>query len=248
MRDDQAAGCRHEEEPRVLAIEFHFHQRAGVDRVIHFEIRQRERFENPHGFGEFIDLPRLAGCQIGRFQAAGVVFALRLAAGVGGGGVGLERGAGKAVEAGAKFGADSGEQLEFHQRAASLARNRAGCQASAMLTVYCYQKCSTCRDALRWLDGRSIAYQVKAIRETPPTHAELAAALKAAGGDLRKIFNTSGIDYRTLGLKDRLPAMSETAAFELLSKNGNLVKRPFLIGDGKVLVGFKEPEWGKALG
>ena len=117
-----------------------------------------------------------------------------------------------------------------------------------MVTVYCYQKCSTCRDALKWLDARHFAYQVKAIRETPPTPAELATALKSAGGDLRKIFNTSGMDYRALGLKDKLPVMSETAAFELLSKNGNLVKRPFLIGDGQVLVGFKEPEWQKALG
>lgn len=117
-----------------------------------------------------------------------------------------------------------------------------------MLTVYGYQKCSTCRDAHRWLDARSLVYQVKAIRETPPTPAELATALKAMGGDLRKIFNTSGIAYRALGLKDQLPTMSETAAFEMLSKNGNLVKRPFLIGDGNVLVGFREPEWQKALG
>ncbi len=116
-----------------------------------------------------------------------------------------------------------------------------------MLTVYCYQKCSTCREALKWLDGRGLAYQVKAIRETPPTPAEFATALKAAGGDLRKIFNTSGMDYRALGLKDQLPSMSETAAFELLSKNGNLVKRPFLIGDDKVLVGFKEAVWENAL-
>ena len=68
------------------------------------------------------------------------------------------------------------------------------------------------------------------------------------GGDLRKIFNTSGMDYRALGLKDQLPTLSEAAAFELLAKNGNLVKRPFLIGDDKVLVGFKEPEWEKVLG
>ena len=117
-----------------------------------------------------------------------------------------------------------------------------------MLTVYGYQKCSTCRHALKWLDGRGLPYQVKAIRETPPTPAELATALKALGGDLRKLFNTSGMDYRALGLKDQLPALSENTACELLSKNGNLVKRPFLIGDGKVLVGFKESEWEKALG
>ena len=117
-----------------------------------------------------------------------------------------------------------------------------------MLTVYCYQKCSTCRDALKWLDGRGLAYQVKAIRETPPTPAELGTALNAAGGDLRKLFNTSGMDYRALGLKDQLPTMGQAAACELLARNGNLVKRPFLIGDGAVLVGFKEPEWRRALG
>ena len=117
-----------------------------------------------------------------------------------------------------------------------------------MFTVYGYLKCSTCRDAIQWLDSHGLAYQIKAIRETPPTPAELATALKALGGDLRKLFNTSGMDYRARGLKDQLPTMSETAAFELLSRNGNLVKRPFLIGDGKVLVGFKELEWKKALG
>ena len=117
-----------------------------------------------------------------------------------------------------------------------------------MLTVYGYQKCSTCRDALKWLDARGLAYQVKAIRESPPTPAELATALKTMDGELRKLFNTSGVDYRALGLKDQFPTLSQAAAFELLSENGNLVKRPFLIGDDKVLVGFKEPEWKKVLG
>ncbi len=116
-----------------------------------------------------------------------------------------------------------------------------------MLTIYVYQKCSTCRDALKWLDQQGIAHQVKAIRETPPSPAELKTALNASGGDLKKIFNTSGMDYRALGLKDQLPTMSESAAFELLSKNGNLVKRPFLIGEGKVLVGFKADQWVKSL-
>ncbi|MES2660551.1 MAG: arsenate reductase family protein [Verrucomicrobiota bacterium] len=116
-----------------------------------------------------------------------------------------------------------------------------------MFTVYVYQKCSTCRDAMKWLDARGIPYQVKAIRETPPTVAELKTALTAFGGDMRKLFNTSGMDYREHGMKDKLPGMSEAAAFDLLSKNGNLVKRPFLIGDGKVLVGFKEAEWVTAL-
>ena len=117
-----------------------------------------------------------------------------------------------------------------------------------MITIYCYEKCSTCRDALKWLNVRGIAHHVKAIRETPPSAAELGNALKFYGGDLRKIFNTSGMDYRALGLKDQLPTMTESQAFALLGSNGNLVKRPFLIGDGKVRVGFKAAEWQQALG
>ncbi len=115
-----------------------------------------------------------------------------------------------------------------------------------MITVYVYQKCSTCRDAMKWLDGRGIDYQVKAIRETPPTAEELKTALDASGGDLRKIFNTSGMDYRAFGLKDRLPTMGAAEAFDLMAGNGNLVKRPFLIGDGKVLIGFKPQAWESA--
>lgn len=116
-----------------------------------------------------------------------------------------------------------------------------------MLKVYIYQKCSTCRDALKWLDAHGIKHDVKAIRETPPTKAELKVALDSFNGDLRKIFNTSGIDYRALGLKDRLPNMSVNEALEMLSTHGNLVKRPFLIGDGVALVGFKEPAWKSVL-
>ncbi|MFZ9941550.1 MAG: arsenate reductase family protein [Luteolibacter sp.] len=116
-----------------------------------------------------------------------------------------------------------------------------------MLKVYIYQKCSTCRDALKWLDAHGIKHEAKAIRETPPTVSELKVALKAAGGDLRKIFNTSGMDYRAMGLKDRLPNMTEKEALEMLSTHGNLVKRPFVIGDGISLVGFKEAAWRSAL-
>jgi arsenate reductase len=116
-----------------------------------------------------------------------------------------------------------------------------------MFKVYAYQKCSTCRDALKWLNAQAIPHTVMPIRETPPTPAELKAALGLLGGDIRKLFNTSGIDYRALGMKDKLPTMSEAEAIDLLSKNGNLVKRPFLIGGGKALVGFKPDIWQKAL-
>ncbi|RYD32318.1 MAG: arsenate reductase family protein [Verrucomicrobiaceae bacterium] len=117
-----------------------------------------------------------------------------------------------------------------------------------MLTVHAYQKCSTCRDALKWLTARGIPHEVKAIRETPPSVTELKTVLQATGGDIRKLFNTSGVDYRELGMKDKLPTLSEAEALELLSKNGNLVKRPFVLGDGKALVGFKESDWAAALG
>lgn len=116
-----------------------------------------------------------------------------------------------------------------------------------MLTVHVYQKCSTCRDALKWLEANNIPHSVKAIRETPPTVGELKSALALTGGELRRLFNTSGMDYRALGLKDKLPEMSEEEALDLLSHNGNLVKRPFLLGDGKALVGFKPDAWQKAL-
>ena len=116
-----------------------------------------------------------------------------------------------------------------------------------MLKVYIYQKCSTCREALKWLDAHGIKHEVKAIRETPPTVSELKVALAAANGDLRKIFNTSGMDYRAMGLKGRLPSISENEALEMLSRHGNLVKRPFVIGNGIALVGFKKPEWESAL-
>jgi arsenate reductase len=116
-----------------------------------------------------------------------------------------------------------------------------------MLTVYVYQKCSTCRDALKWLDDHGVAHQTKAIRETPPSAAELKTALKLLGGDIRKLFNTSGMDYRALGMKDKLPAMSADEAIELLSQNGNLAKRPFVIGNGLALTGFKPEIWKKNL-
>jgi arsenate reductase len=117
-----------------------------------------------------------------------------------------------------------------------------------MLTVYAYQGCDTCRKALKWLKAEGISHEVKAIRETPPSPAELKTAVKAFGCELRPLFNTAGGDYRELGLKDKLPSMTEAEAVELLSKNGNLVKRPFVLGDGIVFVGFKEDEWKKALG
>ena len=112
-----------------------------------------------------------------------------------------------------------------------------------MLRIYTYEKCSTCRNALKFLAGRGIQPEVIPIRERPPSKAELKAMLGYLGGDLRRLFNTSGQDYKALNMKDKLAAMSEAEALDLLSKNGNLVKRPFLLTKIAGAVGFKEQEW-----
>lgn len=115
-----------------------------------------------------------------------------------------------------------------------------------MIRVYSYAKCSTCRKALQWLQSRGVEHEVLAIKETPPNDADLAAMLEAKGGELKKLFNTSGMDYRAAGLKDKLPTLSTEEAFALLQSNGMLVKRPFLVGDGRGLTGFREKEWEAA--
>jgi len=120
------------------------------------------------------------------------------------------------------------------------------------LKLYIYAKCSTCRNAVKWLGARGVGFSELPIRETPPSPAELREMLAAYGGELRRIFNTSGMDYRAQGLAQKLPAMSEAEALALLAQNGNLIRRPFLIGTLEAgrrvsLVGFKEPEWQAAL-
>ena len=116
-----------------------------------------------------------------------------------------------------------------------------------MPIVYTYKNCDSCRKAIKWLKENNIPHETKAIRETPPQKNELRSALAAQNGDLRKLFNTSGVDYRERGLKDKLPAMSEEEALTLLTENGNLVKRPLFIGDSAILVGFNEATWAAAL-
>lgn len=115
------------------------------------------------------------------------------------------------------------------------------------MKIYTYKNCSTCKKATKWLDAQGIAYDERPIRETPPSVKELKQMLAYQDGDLKKLFNTAGGDYRELDMKTKLPAMSEKEAFELLSNCGNLVKRPFLLGDDHGLVGFKEAEWVAAL-
>jgi arsenate reductase len=119
---------------------------------------------------------------------------------------------------------------------------------SAALKVYTLAQCSTCRDATRWLRAHQVAFEERAIRETPPTLPELRAVLAVHGGNLRKLFNSSGIEYRAQKLAERLPAMAESAQLALLAGNGSLVKRPFLVGAGMALVGFNEKAWAAALG
>ncbi len=113
------------------------------------------------------------------------------------------------------------------------------------LRVYAYANCDTCRKALKFLAAKKIAHEVIAIREHPPTVAELRAMLGHVGGDLRKLFNTSGQDYRALDLKSRLPKMSEDEALALLASHGNLVKRPFALTPETGVVGFREEEWAR---
>lgn len=112
----------------------------------------------------------------------------------------------------------------------------------------CYPKCTTCQKAKAWLEGRGLAFDVRDIKTDSPTEAELRRWHERSGLPLKRFFNTSGLQYKALGLKDKLPQMSEDEQFALLSTDGMLVKRPILVGDGFVLVGFKESEWEARLG
>ena len=113
------------------------------------------------------------------------------------------------------------------------------------LRVWAYAGCDTCRKAQQFLAERKIAHELIAIREHPPAVAELRAMLAQVGGDLRRLFNTSGQDYRALNMKERLPALSVEEALALLASNGNLVKRPFALGKDRGTVGFKPEEWAR---
>jgi arsenate reductase len=115
------------------------------------------------------------------------------------------------------------------------------------MKVYTYKKCSTCRKATKWLDSQGFTYDELPIRETPPSVAELQQMLIYQEGNLRKLFNTSGVDYREMHIKDKLPQMTEAEALALLAANGNLVKRPFLLTNSCGIVGFKEEQWAQAL-
>ena len=113
----------------------------------------------------------------------------------------------------------------------------------------CYPKCSTCRKAQKWLDEHDVSYTYRDIKAENPTYEELKAWYQRSGLPLKRFFNTSGLQYKALGLKDKLPTMSEEEQLRLLSTDGMLVKRPILVtDDNKVLVGFKEDQWAETLG
>ncbi|MDD2764886.1 MAG: arsenate reductase family protein [Opitutaceae bacterium] len=119
---------------------------------------------------------------------------------------------------------------------------------SEPVTVYTYAACSTCREAGKWLRAHGVPFVEKPIYQTPPTVAELRRMLTHQQGNLRRLFNTSGQEYRALGLSGKLPTMTEAEALELLAGNGRLVKRPFVLGDTFGLVGFNEAAWSAAFG
>ncbi len=108
-----------------------------------------------------------------------------------------------------------------------------------------YPKCSTCKKAKKWLEDNSVEFTDRHIKDENPTAEELSEWHKKSGLPLKKFFNTSGVLYKELKLKDKLPEMSEQEQLELLSTDGMLVKRPLIIGENFVLVGFKEAEWEK---
>lgn len=116
-----------------------------------------------------------------------------------------------------------------------------------MLKFICYPKCTTCKKAKKWLDDSKIEYELRNIKQENPTLEELAEWYNKSGLPLKKFFNTSGLLYKSMDLKNKLPNMTEDEMLQLLSTDGMLVKRPILVGNDFVLVGFKEIEWNEKL-
>ena len=116
-----------------------------------------------------------------------------------------------------------------------------------MITFICYPKCTTCQRAQKWLDDNNIKYELRNIKENNPSLEELSVWHRTSGLPLKKFFNTSGLLYKSMELKDKLPEMSDEEKLGLLATDGMLVKRPLVIGNGFVLVGFKEDEWREKL-
>ena len=116
-----------------------------------------------------------------------------------------------------------------------------------MLKFICYPKCTTCQKAQAWLDEKGIKYEIRNIKEDKPTYDEIKAWYEASGLDINRFFNTSGLLYKSMDLKNKLSEMTLDEKLELLASDGMLVKRPIVVGDNIVLVGHKEKEWEKAL-
>ena len=112
-----------------------------------------------------------------------------------------------------------------------------------MLKIYCYDKCSTCKKALKWLNDNSIKHEVIDIKADHPNSETIRRFFTVSGLSLKRFFNTSGIQYREMELSKKLPDMSEDEQIALLASDGMLVKRPLLVGDDFVLIGFKPSEW-----
>ena len=110
-----------------------------------------------------------------------------------------------------------------------------------------YPPCSTCQKAKKWLDAKGVSYTDRHIKEQNPTYEELKEWYEKSGLPLKKFFNTSGLLYKSMNLKEKLPAMTEEEQLRLLASDGMLMKRPILVKDDKVLIGFKEAEWEKNL-
>lgn len=110
-----------------------------------------------------------------------------------------------------------------------------------------YPKCSTCQKAKKWLDENSVEYTDRHIIEDNPTYEELKTWYNQSGLELKRFFNTSGMLYRSMGLKDKLPSMSEDEQLKLLASDGMLVKRPLIVSDKVILTGFREKEWAEKL-
>ena len=115
------------------------------------------------------------------------------------------------------------------------------------MTFVCYPKCTTCQKAKKWLDENGISYELRDIKTENPSAQELEQWYRRSGLPLKKFFNTSGLLYKSMALKDKLPGMTEKEMLHLLATDGMLVKRPLLVGEETVLVGFKEAEWAQRL-
>ena len=121
--------------------------------------------------------------------------------------------------------------------------NRICCRGDEKMLFVCYPKCTTCQKAKKWLDENKIEYVQRDIKTENPSYEELKEWLAKSGLDIKRFFNTSGLLYKSMNLKDKLPEMSDREKLRLLATDGMLVKRPLLVCENTVLVGFKEKEW-----